>query len=93
VLLSAGGTAWGKSDTKHKLQMAEQATVTIEQAIKTATEKVPGRVIEADLGRKHGKAVWEVEIAAAENTIMEVHVDSTAGTVIDVEQEGKKKGK
>jgi uncharacterized protein YpmB len=91
--LAFGATAWAKSETKEKLQMSQNATVTIEQAIKTATEKVPGKVIEAELEKKHDKPVWEVEIATADNKIMEVHVDSMSGTVIDVEEEGKGKKK
>lgn len=88
-----GGTAWAKSEIKEKLHMSQNATVTIEQAIKTASEKVPGKVIEAELEKKHDKPVWEVEIATADNKIMEVHVDSMTGTVIDVEEESKGKKK
>jgi uncharacterized membrane protein YkoI len=91
LAVAFGGTAWAKSETKEKLQMSQNATVTIEQAIKTATEKVPGKVIEAELEKKHDKPVWEVEIATADNKIMEVHVDSMSGTIIDVEEEGKAK--
>lgn len=88
-----GGTAWAKSDTKEKLQMSQNATVTIEQAIKTAEDKVPGKVIEAELEKKHDKAVWEVEIATADNKIMEVHIDSMSGNVLAVEEEGGKSKK
>ncbi|ALA58434.1 PepSY domain-containing protein [Nitrospira moscoviensis] len=93
LAVAFGGTAWAKSETKEKLQMSQNATITIDQAIKTATEKVPGKVIEAELEKKHDKPVWEVEIATADNRIMEVHVDSMSGTVIDVEEEGKAKKK
>ena len=93
LALVASGTAWAKSDIKQKLQMAESATITIDQAIKTANEKVPGKVIEAELENKHNKAVWEVEIATADNKIMEVHVDSMSGSIIDVEEEGARKAK
>lgn len=92
LVLVMGGTAWAKSETKDKLQMSQNATITIDQAIQTATEKVPGKVIEAELEKKHNKAVWEVEIATADNKIMEVHVDSMSGTIIDVEEEGAHKG-
>lgn len=85
------GTVWAKSETKDKLQMSQQATVTIDQAIKAAEGKVPGKVIEAELEKKHGKAVWEVEIATADNKIMEVHIDSMSGNIIDIEEEGSKK--
>lgn len=87
------GPAWAKSETKEKLHMSQQATVTIDQAIKTAEEKVPGKVIEAELEKKHDKAVWEVEIATADNKIMEVHIDSMSGNIIDIEEEGSHKKK
>jgi len=87
------GTAWAKSETKEKLQLSQSATVTIDQAIKSATERVPGKVIEAELEKKHDKGVWEIEIATADNKIMEVHVDSMSGNIIDVEEEGAGKKK
>ncbi len=91
--LLASGTAWAKSEINEKLQLSQSATVTIDQAIKAAEDKVPGKVIEAELEKKHDKAVWEVEIVTADNKIMEVHVDSMSGAVIAVEEEGKKKKK
>ena len=48
------------------LRLAKDANVTIEQAIKTAVEKVPGTVVEAELEKKHGKTVWEVEVFGAD---------------------------
>ncbi|HET8721842.1 MAG TPA: PepSY domain-containing protein [Nitrospira sp.] len=90
IALAAAGPAFGKSETKEKLQLSQDAKVTAEEAIKTATDKVPGKVIEAEIEKKHGKAVWEIEIATADNRIMEVHLDSASGTVIDVQEKGKK---
>ncbi len=43
-------------------------------------------MIEAELEKKHGKAIWEVEIVTAEGKVVEVHVDAETGTVIDVEE-------
>lgn len=68
--------------------MAAAAKVTIEQAITTASEKVAGKVIEAELEKKHNQLVREVEVLTAENKVMEIHVDAETGDVIDVE-EGK----
>jgi len=61
------------------------------QAIKTASEKVPGKVVEAELEKKHGTLVWEVEVVTAENKVMEVHIDAESGAVIDVEEEKAEK--
>ena len=63
--------------------------MSIEEAIKTTTDKVLGKVVEAELEKKHGKAVWEVEIATADNKIMEVHLASASGAVIDVQEKRK----
>lgn len=94
MLVSAHGammvadSAFGEEHTK--LEMAGAATVTIDEAIKTASEKLAGKIIEAELERKHNKLVWEVEVVTAENTVMEVHIDAKTGVVIDIEEEEEK---
>ena len=77
-------------EKKGKAEMAAAAKVTIDQAIKTASDKVAGKVIEAELEKKHNKIVWEVEVLTAENKAMEVHIDADTGDVIDVEEEKAK---
>ena len=74
-------------EVKEAVEMAAAAKVTIDQAIKTASEKVSGKVVEAELERKHNKLIWEVEVVTAENKLMEVHIDADTGSVIDVEEE------
>jgi uncharacterized membrane protein YkoI len=99
-ILVLNGPAWsdqkdkGKNDeSKETVEMAAKAKVTIDQAIKTASEKVPGKVVEAELEKKHDTLVWEVEVVTAENKVMEVHIDAESGAVIDVEDEKSKKDK
>ncbi len=92
VLLAAGtlaaGTAYGDDNGKNgKADMAAAARVTINQAANTAVQKVPGKVVEAELEKKHNKLVWEVEVVTAENKVMEVHIDADTGAVIGVEEE------
>src|SRR5678810_1060260 len=92
VVLVLNGPAWSdekgkgkKDESKETVEMAATATVTIDQAIKTASEKVPGTVVEAELEKKHGKTVWEVEVLGADGTVTEVHIDAATGAVIDTE--------
>lgn len=95
IVLTLGGTAIAdKKGEKHKsrIEMAEMAKVTIDQAVKTASEKVPGKIVEAELEKKHDKTVWEVEIVTDDKMIKEVHIDADSGVVIDVEDKGKGKG-
>jgi uncharacterized membrane protein YkoI len=87
-------------EVKEKIALAGAAKISLDQAVKTASEKVPGQVIEAELEKKHETAVWEVEILTAEGKIMEIHVDAGTGAVIDTEEkqagkkhEGKHEGK
>lgn len=96
ILLAAGtavatGSAYAdEKDKMGKAEMAAAAKVTIDQAVKTASEKVSGKIIEAELEKKHNKLVWEVEVVTAENKVMEVHIDAETGAVIDVEEEQSK---
>ncbi len=99
-VLVLSGPAWSdakgkkeKDETKEAVEMSKTAKVTVEQAIKTATEKVQGKVIEAELERKHDKAVWEVEIVGADDKVTEVHIDADTGAVIDTEEKGAEKKK
>lgn len=75
-----------KDESKEIVEMASRAKVTIDQAIKTASEKVPGKLVEAELEKKHGILVWEVEVVTTENKVVEVHIDAESGAVIDVEE-------
>jgi uncharacterized membrane protein YkoI len=63
------------------------------EAIKTAMNKVPGTVVEAELEKKHGKTVWEVEILGADGRVTEVHIDAADGTVIETEAKKDEKNK
>ena len=89
--LAVGGIAYGDEKEKNgKAEMAAAAKVTIDQAVKTASEKVSGTIIEAELEKKHHKLVWEVEVITADKKVMEVHIDADSGAVIDVEEEQAK---
>jgi predicted negative regulator of RcsB-dependent stress response len=59
-----GGMVWSAEQEKRNgleadqdIAMAMSAKVTIDEAIKTALENFPGKVIEAELEKKHGKTV------------------------------------
>jgi uncharacterized membrane protein YkoI len=97
VVMIVGGMVWSAEknklkagqkgeDRKEVVAMAMTAKITIDQAIKTAVENFPGQVIEAELEKKHDKAVWEVEILTAEQGVMAVYVDAGSGSVISTEE-------
>ncbi|TKS61313.1 MAG: hypothetical protein EWM73_02964 [Nitrospira sp.] len=98
AMLVLNGPAWSddkgkgkKNEAKETVEMAAKAKVTIDQAIKTASEKVPGKVVEAELEKKDGTLVWEIEVVTEENKVMEVHVDAESGAMIEVEEKKPEK--
>jgi uncharacterized membrane protein YkoI len=102
AVLVWSGPAWSdkkgkneKDEAKDAVEMSKTAKVTADQALKTATEKVEGKVIEVELERKHDRAVWEVEIVDPAGRVAEIHIDANTGAVIDIEVKGaeQKKGK
>jgi uncharacterized membrane protein YkoI len=96
LLFALGSSAWADDKEGKATDLVKDAKVTIDQAIKTASEKVPGTVVEAELEKKHGKTVWEVEVLGADGNVTEVHIDAATGSVIDTEakkDEKKKEGK
>lgn len=96
LLFALGSSAWADDKEGKVTDLVKEAKVTIDQAIKTASEAVPGTVVEAELEKKHGKTVWEVEVLGADGNVTEVHIDAATGAVIDKEakkDEKKKEGK
>jgi Predicted membrane protein len=83
----------GKHEEGHVADLVKDAKVTIDQAIKTAMDKVPGTAVEAELEKKHGKTVWEVEIVGSDGKVTEVHIDAGTGDIIDTEAKHEKKEK
>ena len=96
LLLALGSSAWADDKEGKITDLVKEAKVTIDQAIKTASEAVPGTVVEAELEKKHGKTIWEVEVLGADEAVTEVHIDAATGAVIDTEakkDEKRKEGK
>ena len=84
----------GKEEDESKVaDLTKTAKVTIQDAIKTASDKMAGTVVEAELERKHGKIVWEVEIVGVDGKVTEVHIDAASGAVIDTEEKKSKEKK
>jgi uncharacterized membrane protein YkoI len=101
AVVVVGGMVWSAEKDKLKghqgedrqdvIAMATTAKITIDQAIKTALENFPGKVIEAELENKHDRTVWDIEILTAEQGIMVVQVDAESGSVVTTEE--KRAGK
>src|SRR5680860_1818050 len=87
LLLTSVGLAMSE-DGREKVTVASLPTsVTMEEAIKTATTQFPGKVLEAELESEDGKVIYEVEIVNATGEIREVEVDAQSGKILSSELE------
>lgn len=59
--------------------------ISIEDAIGIAREQVPGQVVQAELEKKGGRLIYEVDIVTAQGVKYEVEIDANTGEVIDIE--------
>lgn len=74
--------AWALFETNKEL--AATASVTLEDAVKHALKAVPGKAVEAEIGKEDGRTVYEVEIIDSSNKTQKVYVDAQSGqTKID----------
>ncbi len=69
--------AWALFETNK--QLAATATVTLEDAVRHALKAVPGKAVEAEIGKEDGRTVYEVEIVDASNKTQKVYVDAQSG--------------
>lgn len=63
-----------------------ESSLTMEQAIAMAKNRVPGRVLEADREQEGGSAIIEVTIAAASGDMRKLVVDAQSGTILEERQ-------
>jgi peptidase YpeB-like protein len=72
-----------------------KAGITLAQARAIALARVPGKIVDEEIEREHGRRVYSIEIAptgAPRGAIKEVVLDARDGRVLAVEDEGPGKG-
>jgi uncharacterized membrane protein YkoI len=85
LLMSISGSpAWAIFETNKEL--AESAKIPMDQAVKAAIAAVPGKAVEAQLGKEEGRTVYEVEIIDAAKKTHTVYVDAQTGKAIKTEK-------
>lgn len=76
------GNAWALFETDKKL--SEQATITLESAVKTAVASVPGKAVEVNMGKDDGRVVYKVEIIeTGTGKTKHVYVDAQKGNIVE----------
>ncbi len=94
IALLTGGLAISYGGENKQETVSPSPSVTMEEAMKTATDRFPGQVLEAELETEDGKSVYEVEVAGANGERREVEVDAQTGKILKsgVEDEENEKG-
>jgi len=89
VLTLATGLAIGGESRMGQKEAESTAGMSIEEAIKAATQKYPGKVLEAELEDEDGAVLWEMEILTADGKTIDVQVDSRTGEDLASDENGK----
>ncbi|MGE5155788.1 MAG: PepSY domain-containing protein [Bdellovibrio bacteriovorus] len=81
---------WADEDRSH--DRARRATergeiLPLTVIYERALARLPGRVLEAELERKHGLWVYELKILDADGRLYEVHLDAGTGAVLKQEED------
>jgi Peptidase propeptide and YPEB domain len=77
VSLMVGTPAFALSDTN--IELIKYAEFTMVEAARSAITFVPGRAVEASLGKREGRTVWKIEIIDATNKRQTVYIDAQTG--------------
>ena len=77
---------------KMQTELAKEARIPMEAARQIALARVPGKVVESELGKEKGKVVYEFEIRDKDNKSFDVLVDAKTGEVVGVEADDDEDG-
>lgn len=69
--------AWALFESNKEL--VASARITMEEAIQKALKAVPGKAVEAEIGKEDGRTVYEVEVIDNNNKSQTVYVDAQSG--------------
>lgn len=69
--------AWAMFESNKTL--AGTAAIPLEEAVKKALAAVPGKAVEAEIGKEDGRTCYVVEIVDRSNNTQKVYVDAQTG--------------
>lgn len=81
----AGSPVWALFESNEEL--VKSARITLQEAVSTAVDKVPGKAVSASLDTEDDRTVFEVKVIDRDGTTREVYVDAQSGEVIKIEDE------
>lgn len=75
---------WALFETNKELSAS--ARITLEEAIRTAVQAMPGKAVKAEIGKEEGRTVYEVKIIDSQDKTRKVYVDAQTGQTMKVEK-------
>jgi hypothetical protein len=69
-----------------KLEYPDKAQISFENALQIASEKTAGKALKAELDRRKGSLVYDIETIRPDKSVMKVVVDAGNGAVLDVRE-------
>lgn len=76
-----------KVDGKSEKEFPSLVKLSLQDAIKRATEKSPGKVLETALENENGYLVYAIEVATANQGVKEITVDAVSGKILAMQEE------
>jgi uncharacterized membrane protein YkoI len=79
-MLSVAGNAWALSEKEYALD----AKISMEQAIKVATDTTPGgKPYEVEMEKEKGRVVYRVQLVDPNKKTYKVYVDAQDGKIVE----------
>ena len=83
LAMFAAGTVQAKRDHDHARELSEAGEILpLESILKKVQQVYPGRVLEVDLERKHGRLVYEIELVDEQGVVRELYYDAATGDLL-----------
>jgi uncharacterized membrane protein YkoI len=73
-------------NNKDEAQVVGMAKISMDSAMNEALKQVQGKVLKVELENENGYLVYGVEIAKADNQIVDVKVDAGNGKILKIDQ-------
>ena len=88
LMLGSMNAAWAGDDHDAARQLLEAGEIlSLENILADIRPSYPGRILEVDLEREHGRMVYELEILGPDSVVREIYVDAHSGEILSVEED------
>ena len=90
--LTSAGSGRDGDETEYEHETAQRLTrqgdiLPLEQILEQARQHRPGRILETELEREHGRYRYEIELLDEDGRVHELEFDAAAGELLKEERE------